>query len=159
MSNDVLFMFFFFKPKTAYEMRISDWSSDVCSSDLRDIDSIRLQNRTAVDLGNGTLAFGAFYNSKQLFHPIYEVIDQKSGDGGIFASLDLAGEVAGLPVELTLGSQARFGTMAALQYVNVSDSRGALTADARQTARHINSYGEFRIKPIDSLDRKSTRLN
>src|SRR3546814_5339636 len=31
--------FFFFKQKTAYEMRISDWSSDVCSSDL------------AVDLG------------------------------------------------------------------------------------------------------------
>src|SRR3546814_7507132 len=31
MSN----CFFFFKQKTAYEMRISDWSSDVCSSDLR----------------------------------------------------------------------------------------------------------------------------
>src|SRR3546814_5748191 len=31
--NDLLF-FFFFKQKTAYEMRISDWSSDVCSSDL-----------------------------------------------------------------------------------------------------------------------------
>src|SRR3546814_4167843 len=30
---DVLF-FFFFKQKTAYELRISDWSSDVCSSDL-----------------------------------------------------------------------------------------------------------------------------
>src|SRR3546814_4459721 len=28
--------FFFFKQKTAYEMRISDWSSDVCSSDLND---------------------------------------------------------------------------------------------------------------------------
>src|SRR3546814_8995250 len=28
------FEFFFFKQKTAYEMRISDWSSDVCSSDL-----------------------------------------------------------------------------------------------------------------------------
>src|SRR3546814_5245763 len=28
------FIFFFFKQKTAYEMRISDWSSDVCSSDL-----------------------------------------------------------------------------------------------------------------------------
>src|SRR3546814_6235705 len=28
------FFFFFFKQKTAYEMRISDWSSDVCSSDL-----------------------------------------------------------------------------------------------------------------------------
>src|SRR3546814_6886293 len=30
-----MFYFFFFKQKTAYEMRISDWSSDVCSSDLR----------------------------------------------------------------------------------------------------------------------------
>src|SRR3546814_1437597 len=30
------FIFFFFKQKTAYEMRISDWSSDVCSSDLMD---------------------------------------------------------------------------------------------------------------------------
>src|SRR3546814_10761993 len=30
----VFVVFFFFKQKTAYEMRISDWSSDVCSSDL-----------------------------------------------------------------------------------------------------------------------------
>src|SRR3546814_16379195 len=35
MFRDVIFLcFFFFKQKTAYEMRISDWSSDVCSSDL-----------------------------------------------------------------------------------------------------------------------------
>src|SRR3546814_7777836 len=32
----MMFCFFFFKQKTAYEMRISDWSSDVCSSDLID---------------------------------------------------------------------------------------------------------------------------
>src|SRR3546814_9962526 len=32
------FFFFFFKQKTAYEMRISDWSSDVCSSDLAGAD-------------------------------------------------------------------------------------------------------------------------
>src|SRR3546814_1887349 len=31
---NICFLFFFFKQKTAYEMRISDWSSDVCSSDL-----------------------------------------------------------------------------------------------------------------------------
>src|SRR3546814_7142148 len=38
MSSSVVFasvsVFLFFKQKTAYEMRISDWSSDVCSSDL-----------------------------------------------------------------------------------------------------------------------------
>src|SRR3546814_2820401 len=32
--QDLYCLFFFFKQKTAYEMRISDWSSDVCSSDL-----------------------------------------------------------------------------------------------------------------------------
>src|SRR3546814_4670705 len=31
----IIWLFFFFKQKTAYEMRISDWSSDVCSSDLK----------------------------------------------------------------------------------------------------------------------------
>src|SRR3546814_5524710 len=34
ISSSIFFLFFFFKQKTAYEMRISDWSSDVCSSDL-----------------------------------------------------------------------------------------------------------------------------
>src|SRR3546814_16026460 len=34
MTEFINFVFFFFKQKTAYEMRISDWSSDVCSSDL-----------------------------------------------------------------------------------------------------------------------------
>src|SRR3546814_10751274 len=33
---DVTIMFFFFKQKPAYGLRISDWSSDVCSSDLTD---------------------------------------------------------------------------------------------------------------------------
>src|SRR3546814_21133694 len=35
------FYFFFFKQKTAYEMRISDWSSDVCSSDLVALRNLR----------------------------------------------------------------------------------------------------------------------
>src|SRR3546814_1051873 len=43
MSSYVIFCCFFFKQKTAYEMRISDWSSDVCSSDLH--------------LGQGLVAF------------------------------------------------------------------------------------------------------
>src|SRR3546814_19936388 len=34
LSDKVYLRIFFFKQKTAYEMRISDWSSDVCSSDL-----------------------------------------------------------------------------------------------------------------------------
>src|SRR3546814_8549199 len=50
-----IFDFFFFKQKTAYEMRISDWSSDVCSSDLaRDQDRIQI----SFDRDHGDLIFG-----------------------------------------------------------------------------------------------------
>src|SRR3546814_11951190 len=45
--------FFFFKQKTAYEMRISDWSSDVCSSDL-------LNDSVEVDVVTNTLPAPAF---------------------------------------------------------------------------------------------------
>src|SRR3546814_8679100 len=44
-----MLLFFFFKQKTAYEMRISDWSSDVCSSDL------------LVDIAAGAEARDAFH--------------------------------------------------------------------------------------------------
>src|SRR3546814_1014390 len=46
---------FFFKQKTAYEMRISDWSSDVCSSDLDSID-IPSGNAGPADAANGPAA-------------------------------------------------------------------------------------------------------
>src|SRR3546814_4869577 len=54
-----LLLFFFFKQKTAYEMRISDWSSDVCSSDLARViahwDKL-FKGVTVVD-GSGAAAF------------------------------------------------------------------------------------------------------
>src|SRR3546814_9851552 len=42
--------FFFFKQKTAYEMRISDWSSDVCSSDLLEVDALARHIEPAVEV-------------------------------------------------------------------------------------------------------------
>src|SRR3546814_2132527 len=56
----MLGLLFFFKQKTAYEMRISDWSSDVCSSDLNGLlietASKHVQLVPAVDLGSVTLS-------------------------------------------------------------------------------------------------------
>ena len=117
----------------------------------RDIDSIRLQNRTTVDLGTGALAFGLFFDAKDLYHPIFQVIDQKSEDRGVFASLDLAGDLGGMPVEVTLGSQARFGKVTARQFVNIAGDRGAPTALVQQRAQTINSYGEVRVAPVPGL--------
>src|SRR3546814_9418414 len=41
-------LFFFFKQKTAYDMRISDWSSDVCSSDLAWVKAIKVLPKNSV---------------------------------------------------------------------------------------------------------------
>src|SRR3546814_9924324 len=62
-------MFFFCKQKTAYEMRISDWSSDVCSSDLGGAGRRRAAHGGTVDVG-------------------FEVDDPGGGDGGADALLD-----------------------------------------------------------------------
>src|SRR3546814_4505929 len=66
---------FFFKQKTAYEMRISDWSSDVCSSDLPDLHNRNIRELFVDDKRNIILAvaltalilFGWPYVAEQFF--------------------------------------------------------------------------------------------
>src|SRR3546814_4259207 len=55
---------FFFKQKTAYEMRISDWSSDVCSSDL--INRLK-RDRNAVILAHN-------YQTPEIFHCVADIV-------------------------------------------------------------------------------------
>src|SRR3546814_16391307 len=60
--------FFFFKQKTAYEIRISDWSSDVCSSDLHGFKRQQLGVREAImDLGEVQVIHG---NSRSVVGPL-----------------------------------------------------------------------------------------
>src|SRR3546814_3161512 len=54
MCCAVVVYFFFFKQKTAYEMRINDWSSDVCSSDLA---RERLA-RSGISIGHAAITAG-----------------------------------------------------------------------------------------------------
>lgn len=108
----------------------------------RDIDSLRLQNRTRIALGGGTLEVGGFANLKELYHPIFQVVDQSSTDWGLFTRLDLASG----PLAFTLGSTARFGTVRSRRYVNLDGDRGARTFEADQRARTIDLYGEGRYR-------------
>src|SRR3546814_3536282 len=55
----LLFLFFFFKQKTAYEVRISDWSSDVCSSDLYDSDSEMVVAEGHVEMNRDAISMRA----------------------------------------------------------------------------------------------------
>lgn len=113
----------------------------------RDIDSLRLQNRTRFDWGRTRLDVGLFVNAKQLFHPIFEVIDQKSTDYGAYTRLD---HEAG-PLSLTVGGEIRRGSTRARQFKNVNGKRGAVVFDADQDARTANLYAEARVTPIAGL--------
>ncbi len=113
----------------------------------RDIDSIRLQNRTRFSFDGGQLDVGGFVNAKSLHHPIFQVLDYKSTDRGVYARLDYATG----PFELTLGGETRLGDTNARRFVNINGERGAPTFNADQRASTSNIYGEVRFRPVEPL--------
>ncbi|NJM49860.1 MAG: TonB-dependent receptor [Sphingomonadales bacterium] len=113
----------------------------------RDIDSLRLQNRTSFTFGDAILNAGIFLNAKSLYHPIFQVVDQESLDKGGFFRLDWEKDT----LALTLGGEARFGTVNSKRFINISGNRGAPTFQADQKARTMNLYAELRYKPVTSL--------
>ncbi|MEN3746288.1 TonB-dependent receptor [Sphingomonas sp. HF-S3] len=125
--------------------------ANVANDQARDIDSVRLQNRTTIDAGDGLLTVGGYWNAKELYHPVFQVIDQKSNDRGVFASYDWSGQVAGMPTQIVVGTQARFGDVAARQFVNIGGKRGALVGDALQYARTVNSFAELRVTAVSGV--------
>src|SRR3546814_16655482 len=78
----LVWFFFFFKQKTAYEMRISDWSSDVCSSDL----AVRPCDRPTPGLGDRLRQVAAFHPEPAVIGP-FDGIEQRLPAQGPIAVL------------------------------------------------------------------------
>src|SRR3546814_2501648 len=86
---------FFFKQKTAYEMRISDWSSDVCSSDLylgllAGGSMLKKMVQTTLRLrgGEGVAIFEIQGENKAVRNKIKELVNAQQLDGERRAELD-----------------------------------------------------------------------
>jgi len=128
-------------------VRTASETGNFAGDQARDIDSLRLQNRTSIAIGNGNLDVGLFLNAKQLHHPIYQLVDQKSLDWGSYARLDQ--DFGGFG--FTAGVTARFGNVASRRFVNMNGERGAKTFEADQAARTIDAYAEARARPVERL--------
>src|SRR3546814_5839721 len=87
------FFFFFFKQKTAYEMRISDWSSDVCSSDLIGDEEVPVDVLVAdpVQAAQDIQPLGAPHDRIPLPRDLYRNADGRPNSAGI----DLSNEQIG----------------------------------------------------------------
>src|SRR3546814_3756044 len=148
-------LFYFFKQKTAYEMRISDWSSDVCSSDLW---IVPFPPGGAIDMVSRVLAQRV---SQTLGQPV--TVENRPGSGGIIGSA----EVARSPADgYTLLVNSTVLAVDKWFYPNVAyDARKAFAPVAL-----LATIPSVLVVPADSpykdarslqayADRKSTRLN
>src|SRR3546814_15915122 len=122
----VLLYFFFFKQKTAYEMRISDWSSDVCSSDLRQSGRRRLgRGRLPVHGRAGRNPDGADHHDAQRTGCGAGRVGRGAGRRGVSAQ------------RRVLGAQCQLAALSALAH---SDG-GPLRRDAELKALAVGSDG------------------
>src|SRR3546814_12013113 len=95
--------FFFFKQKTAYEMRISDWSSDVCSSDLATIIGFIALAGVAAEFGVVMLLYLHHAWEHQLAldpHADQEALDAAIREGAVQRVRPKAMTVAVIPARL-----------------------------------------------------------
>src|SRR3546814_11142937 len=84
-------LFFFFKQKTAYEMRISDWSSDVCSSDLDD-DLLGIYRADIIEAHSVAASIFELDDGR---HELVEFLDGIRGEKFIAQHADAFVELAG----------------------------------------------------------------
>jgi iron complex outermembrane receptor protein len=120
----------------------------------RDIRSLRLSNKTAYTLSNTqTVEGGVFLNRKDLFHPIFAVVDQESTDYGGFGTLKGSYTLGDYANRYRAGFTAQAGTVDARLYTNVRGSRGTLIGDADQQAQTHNAFAEnhFYVVPTVAL--------
>lgn len=117
----------------------------------RNIRSLRIANKWSVVLDDATLEFGGYAFRKTLFHPIFQVIDQKGWFWGGYARITTTGTIAGLRNELVAGMRRLDGDNDAKQFINLAGSRGALAADTRQGATNTDFYFEDRLFVVPTV--------
>lgn len=133
-----------------YEAALNDPRSVLPTSNSfdtgRNIDSVRLSNRTSLLLAGGQLEVGGHYFHKKLFHPVTGVVVDHEGDFfGAFLQWTAEGLLTGRRNEFTIGSRAAGGHNDARVFVNNGGQRGAQTANSDEEASEYNLYAENRL--------------
>ncbi|MEW6302500.1 MAG: TonB-dependent receptor, partial [Verrucomicrobiota bacterium] len=108
----------------------------------RDFELIRVANKTAIEAGEGAIEIGTFWSHKDLFHPIFQVIDQNSHDVGINARYHIDGELFGRRNQFTIGLGPTYGWLEDNRFLNVGGQRGARTGDSQQISYNLDLYAE-----------------
>ena len=117
----------------------------------RDIEVMRIANKTTFRMDRTRLEIGVFYAEKNLFHPIFQVIDQDNQDYGLEARLINDGQLFGYKNEFVLGFTPGRGVTNEDRWINNQGSRGARTNQSDQIATNIGLYAEDRLYVLPKL--------
>lgn len=108
----------------------------------RDFDLYRLANRTVFDLAAGQLELTAGYSYKDLWHPIFQVLQQRSNDYNLGLRYVDERVLAGHGNRFIVGAAPSWNRVADDRYVNLAGRRGARTAGSEQRSRNLALYAE-----------------
>ena len=117
----------------------------ISGNQARKVTTERIANRTSFELDIGRLDIDSWAIHKNLYHPIFQVIDQDGWTYGISPHWAGSFDIAGYRNDLILGLRAFAGVNQALQFANVSGLRGAQTLNALQSASNYEAYAENRF--------------
>lgn len=131
---------------TATEMRSDPRKADpsaINGDQHRNFDLYRLSNLTTVRLNaDQRLEFGAFYSYKSLFHPIFQVLEQKSDDYGVNARFISEQPLAGRRNRFIAGISLAEGRLSDDRFANVAGHAGARTNEMEQHSTNYTFFAE-----------------
>lgn len=115
----------------------------------RNIESARLSNKTAWQLGPTTIEVGGYGVAKQLIHPIFQYLDYNYRDFGAYARAVDERQIAGHENRLTLGVTFSGGWVDNKQFTNSGGNKGAMQSASEDRSFNYIAYGEnaFDLRP------------
>ncbi len=111
----------------------------------RDFSLLRLASKTTLCTGTTSWDLTAAWTHKDLDHPIFQVVDQRSNDLLLGLSATHTGEFLDRAHRLRAGLLLNRGETKAANFANIAGRRGALVSRATQTATNLEAFAEHQL--------------
>ncbi|WP_458760837.1 TonB-dependent receptor family protein [Afipia sp. TerB] len=117
-------------------------AGNIALDQQRNIDTVRIANKTTLRLDNTIFEFGAFGVDRHLMHPIFQWLDYRYKDYGGFARATDDRTIGGFRNRLVAGVNVINGTIDNQQFANLGGQKGALLSSSLDKSKNTSVYVE-----------------
>ncbi|MGY3514282.1 TonB-dependent receptor family protein [Bradyrhizobium lupini] len=125
--------------------------ANVAMDQQRNIDTVRLANKTTVRFDDTKVEFGAFGVDRHLMHPIFQWLDYRYKDYGGFAKITDDRTIGGFRNKLVAGVNVLNGSIDNQQFANIGGQKGALLSSSIDRSENISAYVEDSFYVLPNL--------